>query len=49
LTDIFLPALGAYGMWIGMCCGVILASILVFFRLDKTTRKAIEDKNFKIF
>ena len=49
LTDVFLPALGAYGMWIGMCCGVILASILVFFRLDKTTKKAIGDKNFKVF
>jgi MATE family multidrug resistance protein len=49
LTDIFIPALGAYGMWIGMCCGVILASILVFFRLDKTTKKAISDKNFKVF
>ena len=49
LTDFFLPALGAYGMWIGMCCGVILASILVFFRLDKTTKKAIGDKNFKVF
>ena len=49
LTDLFLPALGAYGMWIGMCCGVILASILVFFRLDKTTKKAIGDKNFKVF
>ena len=49
LTDVFLPALGAYGMWIGMCCGVILASILVLFRLDKTTKKAIGDKNFKVF
>ena len=49
LTDTFIPALGAYGMWIGMCCGVILASILVFFRLDKTTKKAITDKNFKVF
>ena len=49
LTDLILPALGAYGMWIGMCCGVILASILVLFRLDKTTKRAIQDKNFKIF
>ena len=49
LTDFFVPAQGAYGMWIGMCCGVILASILVLFRLDKTTKKAIQDKNFKIF
>jgi len=49
LTDIFVSAQGAYGMWIGMCCGVILASILVYFRLDKTTKKAINDKDFKVF
>jgi MATE family multidrug resistance protein len=49
LTDVFVPAQGAYGMWIGMCCGVILASILVYFRLDKTTKKAINDKDFKVF
>ena len=48
LTDLIFPALGAYGMWIGMCWRYF-ASILVLFRLDKTTKRAIQDENFKIF
>ena len=49
LTDILLPSQGAKGMWIGFCFGVLLASLLVFLRLDKTTKRAINDKNFKVF
>ena len=49
LTDLFVPAQGAFGMWIGLCAGVILSSILVFIRLNQTTNKAINDKNFKVF
>ncbi len=49
LTDILLPSQGAEGMWIGLCFGVLLASLLVFLRLDKTTKRAINDKNFKVF
>ena len=49
LTDILLPSLGAQGMWIGLCIGVLLASLLVFLRLNKTTKRAINDKNFKVF
>ena len=49
LTDILLPSLGAKGMWIGLCFGVLLASLLVFLRLNKTTKRAINDKNFKVF
>lgn len=49
LTDLFVPAQGAFGMWIGLCTGVLLSSILVFIRLNRTTNKAINDKNFKVF
>ena len=49
LTDILIPSQGARGMWIGLCFGVLLASLLVFLRLDKTTKRAINDKNFKVF
>lgn len=49
LTNFFVPAQGAFGMWIGLCAGVILSSILVFIRLNQTTNKAIDDKNFKVF
>ena len=49
LTDILFPSQGAKGMWIGLCFGVLLASLLVFLRLDKTTKRAINDKNFKVF
>ena len=49
LTDILLPSQGARGMWVGLCFGVLLASLLVFLRLDKTTKRAINDKNFKVF
>ena len=49
LTDILVLSQGAKGMWIGLCFGVLLASLLVFLRLDKTTKRAINDKNFKVF
>ena len=48
LTDLVVPEKGAIGMWIGLCLGVLLASILVFFRLDKTSKRAIEDSDFKV-
>ena len=48
LTDLVVPEKGAIGMWIGLCLGVLLASVLVFFRLDKTSKRAIEDSDFKV-
>ena len=48
LTDLIIPEKGAIGMWIGLCLGVLLASVLVFFRLDKTSRRAIEESDFKV-
>ena len=49
LTDLIVSSQGAIGMWIGLCFGVLLASFLVFIRLDQTTKRAINDKNFKVF
>ena len=48
LTDLVVPEKGAIGMWIGLCLGVLLASVLVFLRLDKTSRRAIGDSDFKV-
>jgi len=42
LTDFWTQPLGAPGMWIGICVGLVIASVLIFWRLDLITNKFIK-------